>query len=160
MPDKVNIRIDFNTSEVNAVLDFTKCYQNKSKDKLDCNHTLYEEFILDQKIFFVQRVRESLKHYDKEVIHEIDQKLNISKREKNPEVLAVWLEIMVATQNLKGVKDQVDGFLKKYGRMKYIIPIYAAYYRFYKKDAQQLFDDLKKYYHPIAIERIERLLKK
>ena len=159
MPDEMNIRIDFNTSEVNTVLNFTKCYQNKTKDKLECNHTLYKEFILDQKIIFVQRVRESLKHYHKEVIYEIDKNLSISKREINPEVLAVWLEIMVATQNHNSVQEEVKKFLKRYGRMKYIIPIYAAYYRADKKRARELFDELKKHYHPIAIERIERLFK-
>eukprot|EP00826_Nyctotherus_ovalis_P039077 TRINITY_DN3724_c0_g1_i1.p2 TRINITY_DN3724_c0_g1~~TRINITY_DN3724_c0_g1_i1.p2 ORF type:complete len:187 (-),score=37.89 TRINITY_DN3724_c0_g1_i1:178-738(-) len=153
MPDKGTI--NFDVKEVKDILKLVECYKTKNV----CDKTVYPRFMLDQKIIFVQKIRGALKNFKSERIHKIEEELEISKNEKNPEVLAVWLELMILSKNPDPVQSKARQFLEKHGRMKYIIPIYAAYSRIARDYGKQLFNDLKHLYHPIAVEQIERLFK-
>jgi len=56
--------------------------------------------------------------------------------------------------------DYLKTFLGSFGRMKYIRPLYIGLAKINKSKALEFFEELKKYYHPIAIKYVESDLKK
>ena len=150
MPD--DTYLNFLNKEINDTLKLVNCYKNRPV----CNKSIYNNFMLDQKIIFVQRIRDLIANFSKEIIVKMENELVISL-EKNPEISAVWLEI-AALKNIVEVRDTTEEFLKNYGRMKYILPIYAGLAKSDKGYAIKVFEKLKRYYHPIAIEQIKKLI--
>ena len=58
------------------------------------------------------------------------------------------------------VKEALILFLGKFGRMKYLRPLYIAFYKVDKETARATFEKYKSSYHPIAQRLIEMDLKK
>ena len=57
------------------------------------------------------------------------------------------------------VKQALITFLGKFGRMKYLRPLYIAFYKIDKETARATFEKYKSSYHPIAVRLIELDLK-
>jgi leukotriene-A4 hydrolase len=73
---------------------------------------------------------------------------------QNAEVLNLWIQVGLLKKQ-QDILQYTRDFLASYGRMKYIRPIYVAYYTFNKDDCLKTFNANKSIYHPIAVRLIE-----
>ena len=78
--------------------------------------------------------------------------------DKNPEIGQRWLPLSIAVEfdaALPGAHDYVS----KYGRMKYINPVYIALVKNGRRDlADQWFRENQNFYHPIAAANLRRII--
>jgi len=88
----------------------------------------------------------------------LDKSLNLSNS-GNAEILCQWYVIAVSS-GYHQVLDQVELFLGRVGRMKFIKPLFKALkdHEHTAEKAQKIFDKLKQSYHPIARGVLEKML--
>lgn len=88
----------------------------------------------------------------------LDDVLGMSKK-GNSEILTRWFVLSVRTGYEKAFPT-MEAFLKKIGRMKHLAPIYEALHQSkkYCGKAKELFEQNKKRYHPMTIQKIEKVL--
>lgn len=72
---------------------------------------------------------------------------------QNAEILNLWINIGLSLKKSDIISYAKD-FLSKNGRMKYIRPLYCAFYKYDKADALNTFATYKNIYHPIAVKLI------
>ena len=61
--------------------------------------------------------------------------------------------------NYTELNSDIERFLKKVGRRKYLVPIYKAMNKVNPKLAKQIFENSKNQYHAVSRNSIEELLK-
>ena len=117
-------------------------------------HTLLKQY-------FLSTIRETDKTLDSTQLDMLSNVLNL-KEGYNAEVNFGYF--MCVLQNgptiANDVKEALINFLGKFGRMKYLRPLYIAFYKRDKESALATFEKYKSSYHPIAQRLIELDLKK
>ena len=117
-------------------------------------HTLLKQY-------FLSTIRETDKTLDSTQLDMLSNILNL-KEGYNAEVNFGYF--MCVLQNgptiANDVKEALINFLGKFGRMKYLRPLYIAFYKRDKESALSTFEKYKSSYHPIAQRLIELDLKK
>ena len=117
-------------------------------------HTLLKQY-------FLSTIRETDKTLDSTQLDMLSNILNL-KEGYNAEVNFGYF--MCVLQNgptiANDVKEALINFLGKFGRMKYLRPLYIAFYKRDKESALATFEKYKSSYHPIAQRLIELDLKK
>ena len=150
--------------------DFSNKYGNEVKEAIDnfYNNNLPDDFketfikwhtLLKQ--YFLSTIRETDKQLDNTQVYLLSNELNL-KEGYNAEVnFGYFMCILLhGPKNLDDdVKQALITFLGKFGRMKYLRPLYIAFYKIDKETARATFEKYKSSYHPIAVRLIELDLK-
>ena len=149
--------------------DFSNKYANEVNEAIDnfYNNRLPSDFketfikwhtLLKQ--YFLSTIRETDKQLDNTQVNILSNVLNL-KEGYNAEVnFGYFMSILLHAQSSVGViKDALIAFLGKFGRMKYLRPLYIAFYKVDKETTLATFEKYKSSYHPIAVRLIELDLK-
>jgi leukotriene-A4 hydrolase len=117
---------------------------------------------LERKDFIVQEwqtfIRALPKSISKEKLKIIDIHLGF-KNCGNSEIMTEWFTLALEN-NYTELNSDIERFLKKVGRRKYLVPIYKAMNKVNPKLAKQIFENSKNQYHAVSRNSIEELLKK
>jgi len=116
-------------------------------------HTLLKQY-------FLSTIRETDKQLDSTQLNMLSNVLNL-KEGYNAEVnFGYFMCVLLHGQTLENdVKEALIAFLGKFGRMKYLRPLYIAFYKRDKETTRATFEKYKSSYHPIAVRLIELDLK-
>lgn len=137
-----------------AVEALVGCYKNGEEN---CNKTLYKELELDLKIIFVKRLLGESESLDKQKVTRIRNELSITNDNKNPEILSIWFTVLVKfAHELDGA--EVKTFLGRYGRLKFIRPVYISFAASARDAGLKIYRELRPRYHPIAQKAIDQIL--
>jgi hypothetical protein len=79
-------------------------------------------------------------------------------RTENAEIALDWFTLCI-NANYDGVLPDIERFLRKIGRRKFVLPLYEllAQKPQYKNFAKTLFDSQKNYYHAVTKNSVEKL---
>lgn len=78
--------------------------------------------------------------------------------DKNPEIGQRWLPLTIAL-DYEASYDGAKDYVSRYGRMKYINPVYIALVRNGRRDlADQWFRLNENFYHPIAAANLRKII--
>jgi len=113
------------------------------------------------KQYFLSNIRENDKELDDTQLNLLSNVLNL-KEGYNAEVnFGYFMIVLLHGKKIENnVKEALIAFLGKFGRMKYLRPLYIAFYQRDKETAKATFEKYKNSYHPIAVRLIELDLKK
>ena len=138
----------------NAVENFYKnTLPSDFKDTFVKWHTLLKQY-------FLSSIRENDKELDDTQFNYLTNILNL-KEGYNAEVnFGYFMSVLLHGKTLEStVKEALINFLGKFGRLKYLRPLYIAFYKRDKESALATFEKYKSSYHPIAVRMIELDLK-
>jgi leukotriene-A4 hydrolase len=116
-----------------------------SKKTFDSWHT-------NTKLIFLNNLLDRINEVSDEVYNNLRDSLQLYTKQ-NAEVLNLWIQVALLRKRTDIIQYAQD-FLSKNGRMKYIRPIYVAFYIFNKDEAKKTFNANKNIYHPIAVRLI------
>ena len=122
---------------------------NDFKDTFVKWHTLLKQH-------FLNTIRETEKQLDSVQLDLLSNKLNL-KEGYNAEVnFGYFMSVLLHGETIEDdVKTALISFLGKFGRMKYLRPLYIAFYKRDKEATKSTFAKYKSSYHPIAQRAIE-----
>ena len=103
-------------------------------------------------------IRALPKSISKEKLKIIDVHLGF-KNCGNSEIMTEWFTLALEN-NYTEINSEIERFLKKVGRRKYLVPIYKAMNKVNPKLAKQIFENSKNQYHAVSRNSIEELLAK
>ena len=66
----------------------------------------------------------------------------------------VFKKLNVVTSGVGDIKEAVDSFLGKHGRINYIKPLYTAFAQRDKETAMATFEKYRSFYHPLVFKYI------
>ena len=116
---------------------------------------------LERKDFIVQEwqtfIRALPKSISKEKLKIIDNNLGF-KNCGNSEIMMEWYT-KALENNYTEINGEIEDFVTKVGRRKYLMPIYAAMNSSNPKLAESIFNKVKDRYHAVSRNSIEELLK-
>ena len=116
---------------------------------------------LERKDFIVQEwqtfIRALPKSISKEKLKIIDNNLGF-KNCGNSEIMMEWYT-KALENNYTEINGEIEDFVTKVGRRKYLMPIYAAMNSSNPKLAESIFNKVKHRYHAVSRNSIEELLK-
>lgn len=144
-------------------------FSNKYATEAENNIILFYENQLDEnfidtfknwhtivKQYFLIKIKETDKELDEKQETLLSTTLNL-KEGYNAEVNFEYF--MIILTHVKTISDEVKEklihFLGLYGRLKYLRPLYIAFYKVDKQEAKDTFELYKSSYHPIAVRLIE-----
>ena len=148
-------------------------FSNKYADEVNKNIVLfYEDKLGDDfvnvfkgwhtllKQYFLRQIRDGEKELDDQQFNLLSYTLNL-KEGYNAEVnFEYFMVILGHGKTLElDVKEELIKFLGKFGRMKYLRPLYTAFYKRDKETCKATFEKYRSSYHPIAVRLIELDLK-
>ena len=154
-PEKNDFSNKYATEVENAVENFYKNnLPSDFKDTFVKWHTLLKQY-------FLSTLRETDKEFDDNQLNYLSNVLNL-KEGYNAEVnFGYFMSVLLHGKTIESdVKEALILFLGKFGRMKYLRPLYIAFYNRDKETALATFEKYKSSYHPIAQRLIELDLKK
>ena len=145
--------------------DFSNKYANEVKEAVDqfYNGNLPDNFVDTfkkwhtlLKQYFLNNLKETDKVLGEYQLNKLNNDLNL-KEGYNAEVnFGYYMVILLHAENLDDTfKNALDAFLGKFGRLKYLRPLYRSYYVRDKEAALRAFNEWKGSYHPIAVRMIE-----
>ena len=106
-------------------------------------------------------LRETDQQFNEAQLNMLSNVLNL-KEGYNAEVnFGYFMSVLLHGSTIENdVKEALIAFLGKFGRMKYLRPLYIAFYNRDKETTLATFEKYKKSYHPIAQRLIELDLKR
>ena len=108
------------------------------------------------KMYFLNIIRETDKQLDDTQLEWLNVKLNLKEGYNSEVSFAYFISILTHGKGLEdAIKEALIAFLGKFGRLKYIRPLYKAFYKIDKETALATFEKYKSSYHPIAVRLIE-----
>lgn len=120
------------------------------------NYTKYENF--RSKIKQVFMIRLTKEKANKQVIERVDQDLDVTKKEQNPDILLYWLVLNIP-QRLDKVREKVEEYVGGYGRGKYLYPVYQLLAKADLEFGRKLLKKFGDFYNPKIAENIAAILK-
>ena len=148
------VNIDFSNKyekEVKEAVD--KFYKNtlpdNFKEKFDSWHTLLKQY-------FLNNIKETNKEFDDKQLDLLSKELNL-KEGYNAEINFCYFNVVLLHGKSldDDFKNALIAFLGKFGRLKYLRPLYRALYARDKETTLKTFEKWKASYHPIAVKAIE-----
>ena len=116
----------------------------------------YKDWEFNQWLYFL---RKSNGNATINQLQALDKKYNFSIS-GNTEIQAIWLEININLKN-KSVNGDVDKFLGRVGRRKFLMPLYEALVNSGQKDvATNIYKKYRSSYHSVSQNSLDRLLGK
>ena len=148
------IKNDFSNKYATEVLDAVdKFYKNQLPDDFKNTfigwHTLLKQY-------FLNTIKDTEKELEDGQLKLLSEELNL-KEGYNAEVnFGYFMVVLLHGKELDDVfKTALIAFLGKFGRLKYLRPLYRALYVRDKDTALTTFEKWKSSYHPIAVRLIE-----
>ena len=137
--------------EVKEAVD--KFYKNQLPDNFTdifiAWHTLLKQFFLDN-------IKDTDKELDDKQMNLLTKELNLTKGYNAEVNFLYYMVVLLHGKTLDAeFKDACVNFLGKFGRLKYLRPIYRSLYKRDKDLALSTFQKWKSSYHPIAVRLIE-----
>jgi leukotriene-A4 hydrolase len=137
--------------EVKEAVD--KFYKNQLPDNFTdifiAWHTLLKQFFLDN-------IKDTDKELDDKQMNLLTKELNLTKGYNAEVNFLYYMVVLLHGKTLDAeFKDACVNFLGKFGRLKYLRPIYRSLYARDKDLALSTFQKWKSSYHPIAVRLIE-----
>jgi hypothetical protein len=114
-----------------------------------------EDHIVQEWQTFIRALPKSI---SKEKLKDIDVHLGF-KNCGNSEIMTEWFTLALEN-NYREINSDIERFLKKVGRRKYLVPIYKSMNKVNPKLAKQIFENSKNQYHAVSRNSIEDLLAK
>lgn len=149
---------DFTTASMNKSIVLADQYIQLLGKKTPSKAFSYLSFPSNVRVVFVERLYEQRSRLSKNIIKRIDDDLNITNS-SNPEVCSRWFKLGIRLSYRPAMK-KAQQFVSSQGRLKYIIPIYQTLLDNKQRSvAINWFESNKKFYHPIAISKLESMLK-
>ena len=149
-PVKNNFTNKYANEAENYVNEFYKNnFTDEFIDTFKAWHTLVKQY-------FLNKLKETEKELEDEQLNFLSNKLNL-KEGYNAEVNFGYFMVVLLHGKVieEDVKNALINFLGKFGRMKYLRPLYRALYVRDKETALSTFEKWKSSYHPIAVRLIE-----
>ena len=149
-PVKNNFTNKYANEAENYVNEFYKNnFTDEFIDKFKAWHTLVKQY-------FLNKLKETEKELEDEQLNFLSNKLNL-KEGYNAEVNFGYFMVVLLHGKVieEDVKNALITFLGKFGRLKYLRPLYRALYTRDKETALSTFEKWKSSYHPIAVRLIE-----
>jgi len=148
-PGKPPLDNDFSnkyaTEVDNAVENFyNNTLPNNFKETFTKWHTLLKQY-------FLRTIRATDKELDNTQLNLLSNELNL-KEGYNAEInFEYFMNVLIHGKIIEDdVKEALIAFLGKFGRMKYLRPLYTAFYKRDKELSRSTFEKYKSSYHPIA----------
>lgn len=139
--------------EVEALADQFAAGKNiftNKKNKITRNKYVTQEWLA-----FIRRLPRQM---DLKQMRLLDEKLNF-KSCGNAEIMTEWFVLGISS-GYKDVRPDMDAFLQKVGRRKFLMPVYKALAK--DKDdlafAQSVYQKAKKNYHSVSIKTMQEIL--
>jgi hypothetical protein len=129
--------------------------KGKNRRKKIIEHLKREDHIVQEWQTFIRALPKSI---SKEKLKIIDVHLRF-KNCGNSEIMTEWFTLALEN-NYTEINSDIERFLKKVGRRKYLVPIYKAMNKVNPKLAKQIFENSKNQYHAVSRNSIEELLAK
>ena len=128
--------------------------KNKIKKKKIVEQLNIEDFITQEWQMFIRYLPKSIS-VDK--LESLNSYFDFNRTE-NAEIALDWFTLCI-NANYNGVLPDIERFLRKIGRRKFVLPIYEllAQKPQYKNFAKTLFDSQKNYYHAVTKNSVEKL---
>lgn len=128
--------------------------KNKIKKKKIVKQLKIEDFITQEWQMFIRYLPKSIS-VDK--LESLNSYFDFNRTE-NAEIALDWFTLCI-NANYNGVLPDIERFLRKIGRRKFVLPIYEllAQKPQYKNFAKTLFDSQKNYYHAVTKNSVEKL---
>jgi leukotriene-A4 hydrolase len=115
-----------------------------------------EKFITQEWLAFIRKLPRNI---DVKQLAILDEKLNF-KNSGNAEIMTEWFVLAIETGYLD-VRPEMEKFLMKIGRRKFILPIYKTLAK--KKEnlafAKEIYKKARPYYHSVSQKTMDELLK-
>ena len=145
--------------------DFSNKYANEVKEAVDqfYNGNLPDTFVDTfkkwhtlLKQYFLNNLRETDKVLGEYQLNKLNNDLNLTYGYNAEVNFGYYMVILLHAENLdETFKTALNAFLGKFGRLKYLRPLYRSYYVRDKEAALRAFNEWKGSYHPIAVRMIE-----
>ena len=148
------IKNDFSNKYATEVLDAVdKFYKNQLPDDFKNTFIAWHTLL---KQYFLNTIKDTEKELEDGQLKLLSEELNL-KEGYNAEVnFGYFMVVLLHGKELDDVfKTALIAFLGKFGRLKYLRPLYRALYVRDKDTALTTFDKWKSSYHPIAVRLIE-----
>jgi leukotriene-A4 hydrolase len=147
---------DFNNSYAADADKYVNDFFDKKYDK-SFNGT-FSKWHTNKKLYYLLQIHTNEKGVDDEGLKYLGETLNL-KEGYNSEINNEFFKIMLDNKKLTYI-EELKGFLGKFGRMKFLRPLYRGWGSIDKASAYTCFEDNKYWYHPIAVRLIEMDFKK
>lgn len=118
---------------------------------------IFSKWHSNVKLVFLNYFNENISKVTEEVYVNLRDILKICSNQYNAEVKYTWFQISLKTKHEECIEN-VREFLASQGRMKYIRPVYYAWFAFQQKECLEFFIQNKHVYHPVAARLIEKKL--
>lgn len=148
---------DYNSVLIQKAIDLANEFlKNKLSDE-SIAYSVFKAWHTNQKIVFLNFLIENIKQITNDVYALLDRvlKFNDSSISYNTEIISLWYLISLRTHHSKVILEGLKNFLAKYGRMKYIRPLYMTWYNSNTSEAKEYFSKVKHLYHSVASRLIE-----
>jgi hypothetical protein len=129
--------------------------KGKNRRKKIIERLKREDHIVQEWQTFIRALPKSI---SKEQLKIIDINLGF-KNCGNSEIMTEWFT-KALENNYSEINGEIESFLNKVGRRKYLLPIYGAMTKVDSKLAHQIFEKSKINYHAVSRNSIEELLAK
>jgi len=143
-------KFDFNSTLItNATILADLFIKNQTPS--DAKEQFYK-WQTNPKLIFLNTLFKRVNEITNDTYANLRDSLNLTTKQ-NAEISNLWNLIGLSLKQ-NDIIPQAQEFLAKYGRMKYIRPLYKAFYLFNKELALSTFNKNKVMYHPIAVRLI------
>jgi leukotriene-A4 hydrolase len=158
-PGLAPVHLDFKTKEITEAQELASEYVKLKGKSSPANYKKYDDYYSSLKVVFLEQlVTELDKNKDaKAIMTKIDDDLKITSS-LDPECKQRWYPLGI---NVKydPVMAPAHTFISSQGRMKYLTPIYQALLDTKQKSiAIKWFNENKNFYHPLAIDKLKKLI--
>ena len=150
------VKIDLDTPQYHEAIALSDSFINNSPDPAAKDK--YSKFSVNLKGLFYSHFLNNMSKVSKEIATIVDTTL-ASSSEINPEIIYRWQQVAIKSGYMTAPFDAANNFVGKYGRMKMIVPVYAALTSVDAAKAREIYNGHKDFYHPIARQAIEGVLK-
>ena len=147
---------DFNNSYAKDADKYVNDFFDKKYDK-SFNET-FSKWHTNKKLYYLLQIHTNEKGVDDEGLKYLGETLNL-KEGYNSEINNEFFKIMLDNKKLTYI-EELKAFLGKFGRMKFLRPLYRGWGSIDKVSAYTCFEYNKYWYHPIAVRLIEMDFKK
>ena len=107
---------------------------------------------------WIHFIRHLPKNLDDAMMKRLDYSYNFSDSE-NAEIQAAWYELAIQNGYSQNILPQIEAFLVKVGRRKFLVPIYRAFMsRGQKAIAEKIYAKARPGYHAVSSGTIDKIL--
>ncbi|CAI2358893.1 unnamed protein product [Moneuplotes crassus] len=151
------VAADFETKEYNEAIELAQNFIDTTPDA-EKAAALYKSFSVNLKGLFISHLIDNLESLNQQKTQYIDDVLSVSS-EINGEIIYRWLQVSIRSGQLQAPFTLADEFLGSIGRMKFVVPVYAAINAINPSKAREIYAKYEDFYHSMARDAITAVLK-